>query len=426
MGRLQQLIGSFKYTLLRLRERITGAGPGVPEVPVIPSPTEPGELQVVGPPRGSARPRAAGVGAARAYRAAARYPLGGPTARVGARSSSVVTTVECITRGGPTMISAAATGSSHSFATVTGSDPGCRRSALVLVLVVASAYLLFIALRLNPFASNYRVTIALPDSGGLLRNQDAAVRGFRVGRVDALHLTPDGVNAVVHLDSKFPIPANSAVRVSGLSPAGEQYVDFLPDTTEGPFLKDGSVIEKGRAVVPMSLADTLTNADGALKQLDTAKLDIMKKELSMSKEGPQKLADIVDGGTFLLTTLDSVLPETTSLLKNTRVVLNLGADKSAGIGVAAESLDKSFAGINKMLERLPHAQRGDAEGVGIGRQSVHRQLRHHGAAAGEPHHHVQITVSAGAGTACAVPRLPHVGVRRDRQHHARQWPVGDR
>ncbi len=220
---------------------------------------------------------------------------------------------------------------------------------LVFVLVVASAYLLFIALRLNPFASSYRVTIALPDSGGLLRNQDAAVRGFRVGRVETLHITPDGVNTVVHLDSKFPIPANSAVRVSGLSPAGEQYVDFLPDTTEGPFLKDGSVIEKGRAVVPMSLADTLTNADGALKQLDTAKLDIMKKELSMSKEGPQKLADIVDGGTFLLTTLDSVLPETTSLLKNTRVVLNLAADKSAGIGVAAESLDKSFAGINKML-----------------------------------------------------------------------------
>ncbi len=47
-----QLIGSFKYTLLRLRERITGAGPGVPEVPVIPSPTEPGKLQVVGPAPG--------------------------------------------------------------------------------------------------------------------------------------------------------------------------------------------------------------------------------------------------------------------------------------------------------------------------------------------------------------------------------------
>jgi virulence factor Mce-like protein len=220
---------------------------------------------------------------------------------------------------------------------------------LVLVLVIASGYLLFGALRLNPFASTYRVTIALPNSGGLLPRQNAAVRGFRVGRVETLHITPDGVNAVVRLDARNPIPANSAVRVSGLSPAGEQYVDFLPDTTEGPFLKNGDVIELGRAVVPKTLDDTLTNSDGALKQLDTAKLDLMKKELSMSKEGPQKLADIVDGGTFLLTTLDSVMPETTNLLRTSRVVLNLAADKGPGMVVAADNLNRSFAGINKML-----------------------------------------------------------------------------
>jgi len=45
-----QIIGSFKYTLLRLRERITGQGPGVEQVPVIPSPTEPGQLEITGPP----------------------------------------------------------------------------------------------------------------------------------------------------------------------------------------------------------------------------------------------------------------------------------------------------------------------------------------------------------------------------------------
>ncbi len=45
-----QIIGSFKYTLFRLQERMVGKGPGVPEVPVIPNPTEPGQLQVVGPP----------------------------------------------------------------------------------------------------------------------------------------------------------------------------------------------------------------------------------------------------------------------------------------------------------------------------------------------------------------------------------------
>lgn len=40
----EQLVGSIKYTLWRLQERIVGKGPGVPQVPVMPSPTEPGEI----------------------------------------------------------------------------------------------------------------------------------------------------------------------------------------------------------------------------------------------------------------------------------------------------------------------------------------------------------------------------------------------
>jgi virulence factor Mce-like protein len=51
-----QLIGSFKYTLFRLQERIVGRGPNVPQVPVIPSPAEAGQWQVVGPPPGPTAP----------------------------------------------------------------------------------------------------------------------------------------------------------------------------------------------------------------------------------------------------------------------------------------------------------------------------------------------------------------------------------
>lgn len=51
-----QLIGSFKYTLLRLQERVVGRGPDVPQVPVIPSPSEPGQWQVNGPPPGPTAP----------------------------------------------------------------------------------------------------------------------------------------------------------------------------------------------------------------------------------------------------------------------------------------------------------------------------------------------------------------------------------
>lgn len=45
-----QLVGSLQYTLYRLQERIVGKGPGVPQVPVIPSPTAPGVIEPVPPP----------------------------------------------------------------------------------------------------------------------------------------------------------------------------------------------------------------------------------------------------------------------------------------------------------------------------------------------------------------------------------------
>ncbi|MDG4663587.1 MlaD family protein [Mycobacterium sp. 236(2023)] len=223
-------------------------------------------------------------------------------------------------------------------------------AALLLTLVVASAYLFLGALQVNPLASSYRVTVELPESAGLLPNQNVTMRGVPIGRVERLDITPAGVNAVVSVDSKVAVPTASAVRVSGLSPAGEQYLDFVAENEDGPYLGDGSVVAQDSTTVPVSLADLLANADGALAQVDPAKLELIKRELSMSEAGPQKLADIIDGGTFLLTTLDSVLPETSSTLRTSRVVLTLAADKNAGIEVASENLDQTFEGVSRMQE----------------------------------------------------------------------------
>ncbi|MDV3136096.1 MlaD family protein [Mycobacterium sp. 29Ha] len=222
--------------------------------------------------------------------------------------------------------------------------------ALLFTLVLAVAYLSLGALQVNPLTSTNRVTIELPDSAGLLPNQDVTLRGVRVGRVDRLDITPSGVNAVVDVDSAVPIPESSDVRVSGLSPAGEQYIDFAAQSSDGPYLRDGAVVSQGRATVPVSLAELLADADGALAQVDTAQIELIKRELSLSKDGPRKLADIVNGGTFLLSTLDSVLPETTSVLRNSRTVFTLVADKNAGIDVASGNLSETFTGINTMRE----------------------------------------------------------------------------
>ncbi|GAY16449.1 MlaD family protein [Mycobacterium sp. shizuoka-1] len=50
-----QMAGTFKYTLWRLQQRVVGQGPAVPQVPVLPSPTDPGEL-IVAPTPPAAEP----------------------------------------------------------------------------------------------------------------------------------------------------------------------------------------------------------------------------------------------------------------------------------------------------------------------------------------------------------------------------------
>ena len=57
-------------------------------------------------------------------------------------------------------------------------------TALIMTLVVASMYLFLGALQVNPLASSYRVTVELPESAGLLPNQNVTLRGVPIGRVE--------------------------------------------------------------------------------------------------------------------------------------------------------------------------------------------------------------------------------------------------
>lgn len=220
---------------------------------------------------------------------------------------------------------------------------------LALTLLVASTYLMLGALRTNPLSTTYRISIALPESGGLLPNQDVTLRGVPIGRINRLDITPGGVSAVADLDAAVRVPASSAVHVSGLSPAGEQYINFEADSEAGPYLHNGSVVAAGRATVPVPLSRLLADADGMLAQVEPAKLQLIKRELSLTNRGPQKLKDIVDGGTFLLSTLDSVLPETASVLRTSRIALTLAADKNSGIKTAAANLNHVFTGVDAMI-----------------------------------------------------------------------------
>jgi hypothetical protein len=133
-----------------------------------------------------------------------------------------------------------------------------------------------------------------------------------------------------------------------MSAAGEQYLDFRPVGDGGPLLVDGSTVREDQTTVPISFAQLLLHTDGALAQIDPQKLSAITDELRVGSQGPQKLAALLDGGALLVTALDSVLPQTVSAIRNSRVVFTTLADMTPGLRHTSHDLQQILRGATKL------------------------------------------------------------------------------
>ncbi|MEU8900283.1 MlaD family protein [Nocardia sp. NPDC048505] len=213
------------------------------------------------------------------------------------------------------------------------------------LVAIGASYLIFGALRTDPFAEQMRIRVLLTESGGLLANQDVTLRGVPIGRVRAVELREHGVQAVIEIDAAARIPADTLVRVSALSPAGEQYLDFQPTGADGPLLTDGSVIDQDRTTTPIPLWRVLGNADGVLAQAKPEHLRALVDELGVGPQGPERLRTLLSSMRLLFTTLDGVLPQTTALLRASRPVLGLVSAHAAGLRTATADLTGVLSGL---------------------------------------------------------------------------------
>ena len=219
---------------------------------------------------------------------------------------------------------------------------------LVLTTLIAATYVTIWGVGINPAERMISVRVVLPESGGLLGNQDVTLRGIPIGHVSAVRLTDNGTEAVVAVRADIPIPRDSRVRVSGLSVAGEQYLDFRPDHDSGPYLTNGSIIGRDQTTVPVSLPQIIDDSKGALAQIDADKLTAVFGELRVSTEAPKKLSALLDGTVLLASTLEGVLPQTVDMLRNTRITFSTLNDTAAGLGGTSTDLRKILDGVNRM------------------------------------------------------------------------------
>ena len=147
---------------------------------------------------------------------------------------------------------------------------------------------------------HYRVTVELPETGGLYPRGNVTYRGTEVGEVKSVDLTDTGVEAVLSLDSDIKIPSDLTPRCTAQSAVGEQYVALLPRSGDGPALKDGDVIPMDRTSVPPDINTLLDATNRGLEAIphDNLKTVIDEAYIAFGGLGPE-LRRLVKGSTAL-------------------------------------------------------------------------------------------------------------------------------
>jgi phospholipid/cholesterol/gamma-HCH transport system substrate-binding protein len=178
----------------------------------------------------------------------------------------------------------------------------------------------------------YRVTVELPQAGGLYKTGNVTFRGTEVGRVEEVHLTDTGAEAVLSLRSDVRIPSDVRAEVHSVSAVGEQYVALLPRNATAPPLREGDVIPLRDAVVPPDINVLLDSANRGLQAIphDNVKTVIDESYIAVGGLGPE-ISRLVRGSTQLALDARTNLDSLTTLIDQSQPVLDSQGETSDAI-----------------------------------------------------------------------------------------------
>ncbi|MFF3248899.1 MCE family protein [Streptomyces sp. NPDC002870] len=194
----------------------------------------------------------------------------------------------------------------------------------------------------------YTVRADFAASGGIFKGAEVTYRGVPVGRVGELRLTgSDGVSVALDIEDGQRIPADTLAVVAHRSAVGEQYVDLQPRVTGGPYLRHGSTIARGDTRVPLPSTDLVMSVDRLVKSVGKEDLRITVDELgkAFAGTGPH-LSRLVDSGNRLIESASDSLPQTITLIEDSRVALKTQSDK----GSAIKSFSRDLADLTAELK----------------------------------------------------------------------------
>ena len=204
----------------------------------------------------------------------------------------------------------------------------------------------------------------LPEAAGLYPRGNVTYRGTQVGTVKSVNLTDTGVEAVLSLDSDIKIPADLEAEVHSQSAVGELYVTLLPRSGEGPVAegrrRDPAGSHQGPDRRQRGVGDhqQRPGGDPARQPQDGRRRGLYRRS---ADSGPE-LSRLVQGGTALAIDARKNLDPLTTLIDQSKPILDTQTDTSdsiqawaSNLATVTDQLQSQDAAVAGILEKGPGA-----------------------------------------------------------------------
>lgn len=244
-----------------------------------------------------------------------------------------------------------------------------RIKAQVIIFVIAAligtSYLGATYVGINPFSSDYRVTVQMTDAGGTFTNGQVTYRGVPVGRIERLTPTANGTEAVLRIDADAPdMPARLQASVANRSAIGEQYIDLRGSWDAGrDTLSAGDTITG--ATMPPPVEDVLRSGRDFAGSVPQESLNtVIDEAYELSRGLGDGLGQLLDTSQEFVRTADENFLVTQQLIRNSDTVLStqIGAGDSirsfsTDLSLIADTLESSDGDLRRLIDVSPAAAR---------------------------------------------------------------------
>ena len=213
------------------------------------------------------------------------------------------------------------------------------------------------------FSSPMTVRVELAEAGGLHPGSVVNYRGQRIGKVTDVHLTADGVEAVLSIDEGTEVPVDSDVEVRNLSAVGEQYVDFRPRSSEGDVLQDGDTVSREDTTTPLPVHQVVAGVQRLMRRIDLRDIRTIATEADAAfGRGDADLRATTMELQRTVETLQELEPQLVRLLRRAEVPLQTGVDlgpslrrSTRNLRLVAAELRRADPTVNRLIDQAEEA-----------------------------------------------------------------------